>query len=245
MRENKRINTMIKKMHRVFAAAALLTALSCAGDNQVFAGDWQEEFNIAGRQLTHTGKSKYFILTPGFQAVLESQEDKITITVLHETKKIGGIITRVVEERELKKGHLSEISRNYFAMDAKTGDVFYFGEDVDNYEKGKIVDHAGTWKAFERGNKPGLIMPGNPRVGMKYYMEVAPGIAMDRAEVVSISEPLKTPAGDFRNCLKVRESSKIERAAKEYKTYAPGIGVAQKDELKLTRYGYLKRKSAK
>jgi hypothetical protein len=115
---------------------------------------------------------------------------------------------------------------------------------VDIYEKGKIVDHEGTWKAFEKGNKPGLIRPGNPKVGMKYYLEFAPGIAMDRAEVVSITEPLKTPAGDFRNCLKIRESSKIERDAKEYKTYAPGIGLVQKDEMKLIRYGYLKGKSA-
>jgi hypothetical protein len=191
-----------------------------------------------------TGKSKYFILMPGFRTVLESRGEKITITVLDETKKINGIITRVVEERELKKGKLSEISKNYFAMDPKTGDVFYFGEDVDIYEKGKVVNHAGTWKAFEKGNKPGLIMPGNPKVGMKYYLEIAPGIAMDLAEVVSITETVNTPAGEFRNCLKIRESSKIESGAQEYKTFAPGIGLISKDRMKLIRHGFVKGKPA-
>jgi uncharacterized Fe-S cluster protein YjdI len=235
---------MIRKINLVFAITALLTALSYVEGNHVFAKDWQEEFNIAGRKLTHTGESKYFVLMPGFQTVLKSGNDKLTITVLDETKKISGIITRVVEERELQKGKLSEVSRNFLAMDPKTGDVFYFGEDVDIYEKGKIVNHAGTWKAFEKGNKPGLIMPGNPEVGMKYYLEVAPGVAMDRAEVVSISATLKTPAGKFRNCLRVRESSEMEGATTEYKIHAPGIGLVQKNHMKLIRYGYMKGKSA-
>lgn len=235
---------MIQKMHLVFTVTALLTLLCCVGSNHVLAEEWQDEFNIAGRKLTHTGESEYFVLLPGFQTVLASREEKMTITVLDETKEINGIITRVVEERELQNGKLSEISRNYLAMDPKTGDVFYFGEDVANYEQGKIVDHAGTWKAFENGNKPGLIMPGNPAVGMKYYQELAPGIAMDRAEVVGISETVKTPAGEFRNCLKIRESSNTESAANEYKTYAPGIGLVQKKDVKLIRHGYLKGKSA-
>ncbi len=234
---------MIKKIHRVFAIAILLTAL-CAGGNLVFAGDWQEEFNIAGRTLTHTGKSKYYNLVPGFQTVLGSQEEKITITVLDETREIHGIMTRVVEERELKNGILSEVSRNFVAMDPKTGDVFYFGEDVDSYKNGKITNHAGTWKAFEKRNKPGLLVPGSPKVGMKFYQEMAPGIAMDRAEIVSISEMVKTPAGEFKDCLKIRETSQMEDAAAEYKTFAPGIGLIQKEELELIRHGYVKGESA-
>ncbi len=235
---------MIKKMRLVLTITALLILLSCVGSNHVLAEEWQEDFNIAGRKLTHSGESKYFILLPGFQTVLESRKEKITITVLNETREINGIITRVVEEKELQKGKLHEISRNYLAMDPETGDVFYFGEDVDIYEKGKIVSHSGTWKAYVHGNKPGLIIPGNPVVGMKYYQELAPGIAMDRAEVVGISETVKTPAGEFRNCLKVRESSKNESAVFEYKTYAPGIGLLQKQDMKLIRHGYLKENSA-
>jgi len=235
---------MIKKMHLVFTIAALLTALACVDGHIVIAGDWQGEFNIGSRKLSHTGKSKYFILVPGFQTVLESPAEKVTITVLDETRKINGIITRVVEERELKNGKVAEISRNFFAMDPKTGDVFYFGEEVDDYEKGKIVSHSGSWKAFEKGNKPGLIIPGNPKVGMKYYQEQAPGVAMDRAEVVSISETVRTPAGEFKNCLKLRETSKMEEGAEEYKIFAPGIGLVHKEDMKLISHGYEKGKSA-
>lgn len=234
---------MIKKIHQFFAIAVIVFAL-CIRGSAAFAGDWQQDFNIAARKLTHTGKSKYYNLVPGFQTELESQEEKITITVLDETKEIHGITARVVEERELKNGILSEVSRNYFAIDPNTGDVFYFGEDVDIYKNGKIVNHAGTWKAFEKRNKPGLIVPGDPEVGMKFYQELAPGIAMDRAEVVSISEKVKTPVGEFKDCLKIRETSKMEDAAAEYKIFAPGIGLIQKDDLKLIRHGYVKDESA-
>jgi hypothetical protein len=55
---------MIRKIHLVFTITALVTALSCVEGSHVLAKDWQEEFNIAGRKLTHTGKSKYFNLSP-------------------------------------------------------------------------------------------------------------------------------------------------------------------------------------
>ena len=199
--------------------------------------DWKEAFNLADRKLTDTGESRYFVLKPGFQSILASQDSMLTITVLDETKEINGITTRVVEEREEFKGELSEISRNFYAIDPATDDVFYFGEEVNFYDKGQIVDHHGAWLAYENGNQPGLIMPGHPEVGMKYYQELAPGVAMDRAEVMSISETFKTPAGEFENSLITKESSKIEPGV-ETKTYAPGIGLIQDQSMRLVSYGY-------
>ncbi|MEW5957926.1 MAG: hypothetical protein AB1801_09400 [Chloroflexota bacterium] len=234
---------LIQKLNLVFTSTALLMALiSCANAlSQVNTSsqDWQEEFNIANRKLTHTGESKYFILSPGFQTILASQNEKLTITVLDETKEINGITTRVVEEREEKNGELIEISRNFFAIDPETGDVFYFGEEVDDYKNGQIASHSGAWIAYENENKPGLIMPGTPVVGMKYYQELAPGVAMDRAEVIRMAETFKAPAGEFENCLVTEESSAIE-SARERKTYAPGIGLVQDQSLLLVSYGYIK-----
>lgn len=228
----------------LLGVTALLAMLSsCAVPPQAQGaasspGDWQEEFNLADRELTPTGESKFFILKPGFQTTLASGNDRLVITVLDETKVINGITTRVVEEREEKNGQLYEIARNFYAMDPETGDAFYFGEEVDFYKAGKVTGHAGAWMAYDNGSKPGLIMSGAPKVGMKYYQELAPGVAMDRAEVMRVSETCKTPAGEFKNCLVTRESSKLEPAV-EQKRYAPGIGLIQDQAMKLVSYGYV------
>ena len=218
-------------------ALAAITAI-LAGARGAFQ-EFRDEFNLANRKLSATGKARYFVLMPGYQSLLTDQGTTLTITVLDETKEIGGIVTRVVEEREVKNGNLYEVARNYFAMDTETGDTFYFGEDVDFYENGKVVNHKGSWIAYRDGNKPGLIIPGKPEVGMRYYQELAPGVALDRAEVVSITENCKTLAGAFENCLVTRESSKLEPII-EYKTYAPGIGLVRDQSLQLVRYGMKK-----
>jgi hypothetical protein len=71
---------------------------------------------------------------------------------------------------------------------------------------------------------------------MKYYQEIAPGVAEDRAEVLSLSETADTPAGRFDHVLKTEESTPLEPGVKEFKLYAPGIGLLQDKELKLARY---------
>jgi len=218
------------------AAAILVFSTACAqGDSP-----WQEEFGISNCNLLTTGRNQYFILEPGHQLVLEGDDEKVQITVLNETKTVAGVITRVVEEREWKGGKLHEVSRNYFAMCEQTKDVFYFGEDVDYYEDGKVVRHGGSWLAGTGANRAGLIMPGAPKVGMRYYQEIAPGVAMDRAEIVSLNETCKTPAGTFSNCMKVKESTPLEFWSflwPEYKMYAPGIGLVQDEDLVLTKHG--------
>ena len=43
-----------------------------------------------------------------------------------------------------------------------------------------------------------MIMPGKVEVGLKYCQEIAPGVAEDRAEILSVNDTLDTPAGTFK-----------------------------------------------
>ena len=67
-------------------------------------------------------------------------------------------------------------------------------------------------------------------------MEVAPGVAEDRSEILSMTEMVSTPAGTFENCLKIKETSGIEKGTVGYKYYAPGIGLVKDGNLELTDY---------
>jgi hypothetical protein len=201
--------------------------------------EWVSDFDISPEDLSTTGRSPFFILEPGYQLVLEGGDEKVIITVLDRTVEIGPFTTRVLEEREWVGGELREISYNYYAISKTTGDVFYFGEEVDMYDNGVVVEHTGAWLAFQRDAKPGLIMPGNPLVGYKHYQEIAPGQAMDRAEVKSLDISLSTPAGEFDNCLQTLETTPLNPLERGTKTYAPGVGLIQDERLLLVDYGYV------
>jgi len=200
--------------------------------------DWQEEFGIADCTLVTTGQNPFFILEPGFELTLEGGNTKLVITVLDETFVVDGIETRVIEEREWKNDQLIEVSQNMFAMCEETQDVFYFGEFVDMYTDGELTSHSGQWFAGEDDARAGMIMPGNPAVGMRYYQEVAPGVAMDRAEILTINTRLLTPAGEFTDCLETVEGTALNPIEREVKIYAPGIGLIRDANLLLTEYGF-------
>jgi hypothetical protein len=232
-------NLVIILMMVVVGLTGCTSKKSDSEEATTLSDDWKKEFKLADRILENEGENSYFILKPGFQLVLEGEDERVIITVLDETRQIGDITTRVVEEREEENGQVVEISRNFCAICKGTGDVFYFGEDVEMYEEEELTSSAGEWRADVEGCKPGMLMPGKPESGMKYYQEYAPEVAMDRAEIVSLSDTLETPAGTFVNCLKTQETSTLDSDEKEYKTYAPGIGLIQDEDLLLVSYGYI------
>jgi hypothetical protein len=212
----------------LFGVAA--ATLSCAAEVK-----FQDTFNTEKATLADKGSNTYMILKPGYKLILTDGKDNLTITVLDETKIVDGVRTRLVEERETKGSKLDEVSRNYFAIDKATGDIYYFGEDVDMYDaEGKVTGHEGGWLSGLNDAKFGLMMPGKPRLGSRYYQEMAPKVAMDRAEVVSISETVKVPVGTFKNCLKTKESSSLESGVED-KLFAPGVGLLKDGDFKLTK----------
>jgi len=190
---------------------------------------YRDTFSVDRAALGPDGASTFFSLVPGARSVYRDDEEEVTITVLDETRVVDGVTTRVIEERETEDGELKEVSRNFFAIDRATGDVYYFGEEVDIYKKGEISSHGGAWMSGVDGARFGLIMPGHPVVGDRHYQEISPGVAMDRAEVVSLDERVETPAGVFEHCLHVRETSPLEKGVSD-KWYAPGIGLIRDED---------------
>jgi len=236
------VDTFMKTMFLgLLVCVAAVTAPAIAGSP---ATRFTDTFDIDKTDLSSTGRNRYFVLEPGYQLVLEDGQGRkaavLTITVLNETRMVDGVETRVVEEKETVGGQLAEVSRNYFAISRKTGDVFYFGEDVDVYKNGKVVNHEGAWLSGVNGARFGLMIPGMPLLGARYQQEVAPKVAMDRAEIVGLSETLQTPAGRFERCLKTEETSALE-GGRAYKVYAPGVGLIFDGDLKLTKCGQAAR----
>jgi hypothetical protein len=260
MRMNQEIQTqMMRKMHHnsfTIATIALLLGVMMIAATEEVQGQLEKRDVLSSSpspqtsfltdqplencNFASTGRNDYFILEPGYQIILEGEEDgkelQLIMTVLNETKIVDGVETRVVEERETEGGNLVEVSRDYLAICSPTNNAIYFGKEVDIYEDGKIVSHEGAWLADQNGAKAGMIMPGKFEVGLKYYQEIAPGVAEDRAEIVSINDTLDTLAGTFSQVLKTEETNPLKPREKEFKFYAPGIGLIQDESLKLVKH---------
>jgi len=228
---------LMSRHHQFALLAVMLVVAAAVGlGSQSANQSFTSRFDVDRTDLVSTGRNPFFILEPGYTLTLEGGAVRLVITVLNETKTVDGVDTRIVEERETDKGQPVEVSRNYFAISKRTNAVFYFGEDVDMYKNGKVTGHEGAWLSGVNGAKFGLAMPGLPLMRARYYQEIAPKVAMGRAEIVAMSESLKTVAGAFTNVLKIEETTPLEPGAKEAKLYAPGVGLIQDGELKLVKY---------
>lgn len=211
-------------------------AVGANGANHCFT----TEFRADECTFSSTGRNPFFVLVPGFTLEIQGEEDRedvhLTITVLDDTRMVDGVQTRVIEERELHDGEIAEVSRNFFAICKETGSAFYFGEETDIYEDGAVVGHEGSWLAGEDGARAGIVMPGTVLLGSRYYQEVAPGTALDRAEIVRMGVDRETPAGEFAGCIVTLETTPLEPYAKEAKVYAPRVGLIVDGPLELVSY---------
>jgi len=198
---------------------------------------FQSVFRVDKRMLGTKGANPYFNLTVGYRLEYRDGNNTDTLTVLNETKVIDGVETRVLEDREMKNGAPVEVTRDYYAIDPSTNDVYYFGEDVDTYKNGKVAGHEGAWLSGVNGAKFGLMMPGAPKKGQKFYQEQAPGAGMDRAEILALDEKVTTPAGTFDNCIHVVETSDLEKSMRDHRWYRAGIGQVKDGKLLLVAHG--------
>jgi hypothetical protein len=233
---------------RLISLAAVVVAVVAvdSAPRPVRAADaegFEDAFVIPRTALASTGRSDWCVLEPGYQLVLEGTDARkprrVVVTVLDETKKVDGVEARVVESRETVDGKLARGARHYLAIAGATGDVYCFGRNTDRYNKdGKATSHPGRWLAGHSRARPGLWLPGQPRAGRRVYQGVAPRVAMDRLEVVSVGERVTVPAGAFDACLRTRHTTSLApgRAATD-RVYAPGVGLIVDGPLQLVKYG--------
>ena len=181
--------------------------------------------------------NEWFPLVVGEEKVLEGEEEKgtmvrVEIVVLDETEEVAGVTTQVVRETHYEDGEVVEVSRNFFVQ-APDGTVCYYGEDVDNYEEGEIVNHEGSWHAGEGENLPGIIMPADPEVGMRFAQESAPGIAEDMSQIMAFGEAVCVPAGDFNDTMRTKDWNPLVEDDEDIKYYARGVGLIVDAEAEL------------
>jgi hypothetical protein len=171
--------------------------------------------------------NRYLPFKPGTAYHFEGVKGKTAQTddevVTHQTKTILGVKATVVRDTVSEGGKAVERTFDYYAQD-KHDNVWYMGELSLEKQHGRMVKASDSWEAGVNGGKPGIIMPGHPRVGDAYRQEYyPPGEALDEARVIGLRGSVTVPRGSFKRLLVTSERSPLEPQT-EQKYYEPGLG---------------------
>lgn len=192
-------------------------------------GEADEVYNptINPSDFTTEITNKYFSLPVGkkmtYEAETKDGTELVEIEITDEIKVIEGVSTRVYLDTVLLGGQMHEVTKDYLAQNKITGDVWYFGEEVDNYENGVVVDHKGTFIHGTDGAKAGIWIKANNVVGDSFRQEYYKGEAEDMTDVVSVNETVTTKLGTYKECLKVYDWNPLDPDSREHKYYCPEV----------------------
>jgi hypothetical protein len=146
------------------------------------------------------------------------------VTLLPETRIVEWqgqrIETLVSQYMAYLDGRIQEVAYDLYAQ-ADDGSVWYFGEDVADFEDGAIVTKEGTWIVGKDG-PAAMIMPADPKVGDTYRTENTPGIAFEEVTVKAVGKTIDGPLGPVKGGLLAQELHMDGKT--EGKTFAPGYG---------------------
>ena len=117
-------------------------------------------------------------------------------------------------------GRILEVALDWYGQ-ADDGSVWYFGEDVFNYEAGVVVDTDGTWLAGRDG-PAAMIMAANPQVGNVWRPENICGFVFEEVTVTAAGVTVNGPRGPVNGAIVVEELHMD--TTREDKIFAPGYG---------------------
>ena len=150
--------------------------------------------------------------------------ERTEVVVTDQTRTVMGVAVTVVRDTVSVDGEVVEDTYDWYAQD-RDGNVWYFGEDVKNFDAGQLTDTDGSWEAGVDGALPGIVMLAEPAVGQAYRQEYYPGEAEDLGEVIAVGGSQVVPAGSYDDVVTTRDWNPLEPDVIEEKQYAPGVGL--------------------
>jgi hypothetical protein len=186
-----------------------------------------EPVDLDPSQFTTKIDNPYWPLAPGSRWIYREVENgvnqQVVVTVTDRTKAVDGVTARVIHDVVTAGGEPVEKTYDWYAQDS-SGNVWYLGEDTKEYDHGKVVSTAGSWEAGVGGAQAGVIMPGQPQIGVPYRQEYDKGNAEDYATVTSVDARATVPFGTFGHVLQTKDVNPLEKNFVERKSFARGVG---------------------
>jgi hypothetical protein len=218
----------------VGATLALLGAGEAAGGTAAQSPEQlprgSEPVQLDPADFTTNIDNPWLPMRPGSRWVYRETEgrrstpQRVEVTVTNQTRVVAGITARVVLDVVTRRGRLVERTFDWYAQD-RAGNVWYLGEQTQEYENGRPSTRAGSWETGVGGAQAGIIMPARPRRGLTYRQEYLEGEAEDAAQVLSLNEQVQTPLRHFPRAIMTKDFTPLSPRALEHKFYARGVGL--------------------
>jgi len=228
-------------MHHLVLTALALALATSAATAETLRPKFDPDRFTPGDAIDN----KYYPLKRGDRVVLNARgvddEDErfhiknVLRVVASPRPRIEGVRVTAQLDKEFENGLLLEKTYDYFAQDER-GNVWYLGEDVTNYrydDDGNLIgtDSESAWLAGRRGAKPGWIMPARQIIGQRYFQEIARrDEALDKGKTHAILDRLRVGGTVYRDVLRVLETNPFEPNDREFKYYAPRVGLIRVEE---------------
>ncbi|HKN44469.1 MAG TPA: hypothetical protein VJW23_11140, partial [Propionibacteriaceae bacterium] len=146
------------------------------------------------------------------------------VKVTNRTKRILGVSTTVVHDVVSVNGRPEEVTDDFYAQD-RHGNVWYFGEATKELDShGNTVSTEGSFQAGVDGARPGILVPGHPKVGLEARQEFLKGQAEDHFKVLDLNTNVSVPFVSSHHALRTREWTPLEPRVLDNKYYVRGIG---------------------
>lgn len=181
--------------------------------------------------------NRLFALVPGTQFVFDGtvtdaegrHRHRIVFTVTDMVKRVDGVRSRVIWDQDINDGELTEAELAFFAQDGH-GNVFTMGEYPEEYEDGAFAGAPSTWISGQQRARAGILVPGRPRVGLRFVQGRAPAVDFfDVGVVTSVHARACSPAtGCSDRAVLVRETAPdAPEDGAQLKYYVPGRGLVR------------------
>src|SRR5262245_6355472 len=138
-----------------FLLVIVFELVACKKDNnRIIDASYHPDVTPAKFTNSTAITNLYFPAPVGKKYIYEGQTEdgieRVEETRTTSTKMIMGIECIVVEYQEFLNDILIEKTFDWYAQDNE-GNVWYFGEAVDNYNNnGSVKNHDGSWRSEER-----------------------------------------------------------------------------------------------
>ena len=219
---------MYKLLFYFFGVGAMMF-IGCSKDDPRDKDEsYKPDFNVTNFSNPTLFTNEYFPLIAGktyvYEGTITEGIERTEVKRLNETKTIAGITCVVMNEKTWLNNELIEDTNDWLAQD-NIGNIWYMGEYVNNYSKGVVLNHNGSWETNVDGALPGIWLTASRTDGFKYRQEYLFNYAEDEGEIIETNATISIPYGTYTRCLVTHDFTALEPDLNEQKSFAPGIGL--------------------